>query len=324
MPLPPAQLSISRLSASPSFTRRAASRWARVLPREARGRFDSGVPAPSETGGIDGGEPAARCDDAPSDGRPVPANQQTRLRFRCSSGLSGLAVKSHPSPGLPPDPWRERSRPGPGHLMTQSPTGDSILYGRHYACFCLTKVRPRDGHMRRRSRAPKAEAEPAPRAHVGMAYEDGELKHMAARPPFSFLSAVKYLTILSILLWWLPTFGQMIAGFVGGRRAGSPWRGVVASLIPLLVIFSGLYLLDHGAFGDPAAGRAWPAAGAEQVTSAPGGGPYADFAFGYFASFLAWIPAAIAQNMSGYLVTVIFAYIGGVVAGPGAAGAGRP
>jgi len=168
--------------------------------------------------------------------------------------------------------------------------------------------------MRRRSRAPKAEAEPAPRAHVGMAYEDGELKHMAARPPFSFLSAVKYLTILSILLWWLPTFGQMIAGFVGGRRAGSPWRGVAASLIPLLVIFAGLYLLDHGAFGDPAAVRSWPAAAAEQVTSAPVVGPYADFAFGYFASFLAWIPAAIAQNMSGYLVTVIFAYIGGIVA----------
>jgi len=166
--------------------------------------------------------------------------------------------------------------------------------------------------MKRRSAA--KEREPIPEAHLGVAYADGELARIHSRTPYSFLSAVKYLTILSILLWWLPTFGQMIAGYVGGRRAGSPWRGVIASLVPVLFIFAGLYLLEHGAFGDPAAVRSWPAAVADQVTSTPVIGPYAQFALEYIASFLAWIPAAITQNMSGYLVTVIFAYIGGIVA----------
>src|SRR3989337_919678 len=70
---------------------------------------------------------------------------------------------------------------------------------------------------------------------------DPELRSMhrshAAAPAFSFWSAVKYVTLLSILLWWLPTFGQMIAGYVGGRRAGSPWRGVAAALVPVVLIF---------------------------------------------------------------------------------------
>src|SRR3989304_7173370 len=118
-------------------------------------------------------------------------------------------------------------------------------------------------HARHRSGAAEE------RAALVVDYSDGELAKMHGRPPFSFLSAVKYVPIRSILLWWLPTFGQMIAGYVGGRRAGSPWRGVAASLVPVFAIFIGLHLVNTGFFGDPAWLQAWPAAG----VAAGGGGP---------------------------------------------------
>ena len=78
-------------------------------------------------------------------------------------------------------------------------------------------------------------------------YEDEEIKKFQdLKVPFSFWSAVKYSFVLTILLWWLPVFGQMVAGFVGGRRAGKPWKGVLAALVPLTVIFVISSLVDSG------------------------------------------------------------------------------
>ena len=63
-------------------------------------------------------------------------------------------------------------------------------------------------------------------------YEDEEIKKFKdIQVPYSFWSAVKYSFILTVLLWWLPVFGQMVAGFVSGRRAGKPWKGVLAALL---------------------------------------------------------------------------------------------
>jgi hypothetical protein len=42
--------------------------------------------------------------------------------------------------------------------------------------------------------------------------------------------------LLSILLFWLPTFGPLIAGYVGGRRAGSAGRALAAALLPMLAL----------------------------------------------------------------------------------------
>ena len=41
---------------------------------------------------------------------------------------------------------------------------------------------------------------------------------------YSFWSASKYVLVLSLILWWLPMFGQMIAGYVGGRRRAARGR----------------------------------------------------------------------------------------------------
>ena len=49
--------------------------------------------------------------------------------------------------------------------------------------------------------------------------------------------------VLLFLLGWIPTIGQMIAGFVGGRRSGSPLRGFIASLSGTFVVLLTLFLI---------------------------------------------------------------------------------
>jgi hypothetical protein len=59
--------------------------------------------------------------------------------------------------------------------------------------------------------------------------------HHAAR--YGIVRGMTWTVILSALLFWLPLVGPGIAGYVGGRKAGGPLRGVIAVLIPAMVMF---------------------------------------------------------------------------------------
>lgn len=52
----------------------------------------------------------------------------------------------------------------------------------------------------------------------------------------SVVAASLWIVGLSILLGWIPVIGPAIAGYVGGRKAGSPGRGVVAGIIPAILL----------------------------------------------------------------------------------------
>lgn len=41
---------------------------------------------------------------------------------------------------------------------------------------------------------------------------------------------------LSLLLFWLPVFGPLIAGLVGGRKAGSVGRAIIAVFLPAVLM----------------------------------------------------------------------------------------
>ncbi|MFW5952971.1 MAG: hypothetical protein ACOCSJ_02290, partial [Candidatus Natronoplasma sp.] len=60
---------------------------------------------------------------------------------------------------------------------------------------------------------------------------------------YDFWSGVKYIVFLSALLWWIPLFGPMLAGYVGGRRTGGPKKGIFASIVGLGIIAAVYYLL---------------------------------------------------------------------------------
>lgn len=52
----------------------------------------------------------------------------------------------------------------------------------------------------------------------------------------SLVMAMIWMAVLSLLLFWLPVLGPLIAGWVGGYTAGSAGRGLQAALIPVVIL----------------------------------------------------------------------------------------
>lgn len=48
--------------------------------------------------------------------------------------------------------------------------------------------------------------------------------------------AMIWMVVISLLLFWLPLAGPLLAGFVGGRTAGSASRGLLAAVLPAAVL----------------------------------------------------------------------------------------
>ncbi|NYT11034.1 MAG: hypothetical protein GKC03_00605 [Methanomassiliicoccales archaeon] len=147
-------------------------------------------------------------------------------------------------------------------------------------------------------------------------YEDDEGKRFkGAKVAYSFWSAVRYTFFLSLLLWWLPIFGQMIAGYVGGRRAGTPWKGVAAALIPVTVFFVVMMAMDMGYLPTEFFGISLsPAALLGSIAAEiPLIEPFLNFSVMYLDSFLDAIQATTSLRLDSYIITIAFAYIGGIL-----------
>lgn len=75
----------------------------------------------------------------------------------------------------------------------------------------------------------------------------------ANRQRGSILSGTVWMIVLSILLFWLPVVGPLIAGFVGGRKSGGVGPALISSLIPA-ILAAGLLLLVGTGLGLPILG----------------------------------------------------------------------
>ena len=69
--------------------------------------------------------------------------------------------------------------------------------------------------------------------------------------PGSVGSAIFWMFVLSVLLFWLPFIGPLIAGFIGGRRAGTVNNAVLAALVPGLIIGAAFFFLASILTGMP-------------------------------------------------------------------------
>jgi hypothetical protein len=50
------------------------------------------------------------------------------------------------------------------------------------------------------------------------------------------VAGVVWMFLISLLLFWLPLFGPLIAGFVGGKKAGDVGSALGAVFLPALVL----------------------------------------------------------------------------------------
>jgi hypothetical protein len=52
----------------------------------------------------------------------------------------------------------------------------------------------------------------------------------------SLFTAGAVMLLLSLLLFWLPILGPLVAGFIGGRMTRSPGRGLALAVLPAVAI----------------------------------------------------------------------------------------
>ena len=57
--------------------------------------------------------------------------------------------------------------------------------------------------------------------------------------------------ILSVLLCWVPAFGPLIAGIVGGNKAGGIFRGIIAVLLPCIAVGVAFFMFAEELMGIP-------------------------------------------------------------------------
>jgi hypothetical protein len=56
-------------------------------------------------------------------------------------------------------------------------------------------------------------------------------------------SATLWMVGFSVLLFWIPPVGPLVAGFVGGRKAGDVGPAIVAAIIPAILVAALLFLV---------------------------------------------------------------------------------
>lgn len=64
---------------------------------------------------------------------------------------------------------------------------------------------------------------------------------MTAESNGSILMGMIWMFVISLLLFWLPGIGSLIAGIVGGKQAGGVMAGLMAAMLPGLLVAAGLF-----------------------------------------------------------------------------------
>lgn len=124
----------------------------------------------------------------------------------------------------------------------------------------------------------------------------------------NILAGIWYVFILSCLLWWLPLFGQMIAGYIGGRKAGSPIKGLLVAVIPVFIILLLIMGMDFGLL--PFLGT---------IASIPniimnGIRSFSPHAASYLSGIYNSLSSLVGLNGNGFIIVVAFGLIGGMMA----------
>ena len=128
-------------------------------------------------------------------------------------------------------------------------------------------------------------------------------------------SALRWTFMLSMLLWWVPFIGQAAAGYIGGRKAGTPARGMVVAGVIALALIGITMVLGAGIIGgfdflntDPAA------LVAAMEMDFPIIGTLLAFLLMFMQGISSTVIGTTSLKIPIYIITVVFGFIGGAVA----------
>jgi hypothetical protein len=77
---------------------------------------------------------------------------------------------------------------------------------------------------------------------------------MAKENDGSMVMALFWMFLISLLLFWLPFIGPLIAGIVGGKAAGGVGAALMAVLVPCIVFGALLFFIASSLTGVPVIG----------------------------------------------------------------------
>ncbi|MEQ9619165.1 MAG: hypothetical protein RIG61_08335 [Deltaproteobacteria bacterium] len=83
----------------------------------------------------------------------------------------------------------------------------------------------------------------------------------------SILAGLFWMLLISILLFWLPSLGPLIAGIVGGKKAGGVGNAIIAALLPAILLGVLLFVFTSALTGAPLIGFVAAAGGFVLVVS---------------------------------------------------------
>lgn len=70
----------------------------------------------------------------------------------------------------------------------------------------------------------------------------------------SVLSGMLWMFFISLLLFWLPTIGPLIAGIVGGKKSGGVGAAIIAAILPSAIMAGLLFAFSTALTGMPIVG----------------------------------------------------------------------
>ncbi|MDR0334621.1 MAG: hypothetical protein LBH69_01880 [Methanomassiliicoccaceae archaeon] len=128
-------------------------------------------------------------------------------------------------------------------------------------------------------------------------------------------SALRITILLSMLLWWIPLIGQALAGYVGGRRAGTPARGMVVTLFSVMLLMGVATVISSGLIG----GFDFLNMEPHELVAAIGMDfPLLGTLFSWMLLFLqnalGIVTGTTSMKLNIYIITVVFGFAGGTLA----------
>jgi hypothetical protein len=131
----------------------------------------------------------------------------------------------------------------------------------------------------------------------------------------TMFSAMRWTIMISMLLWFIPFVSQALAGYIGGRKAGSSAKGMVSALLSALVLIGVTIVISSGLIGGFDFLHTEPS---EAIAALGLDFPLLGALLGAILKFtqgaLGTVTGTTSMMVNIYIVTVVFGLIGGITA----------